>query len=92
MLPEGWTTDTLDRVWSEVLGGILTEEAYLSMRQAMRNDDMALTKELKALFRPHAAALERQGFVPDYLAYFLPQWVDAALRVKQMLGDRPELN
>ncbi len=35
------------------------------------NDTIAMAKKLKAILRPHAAALDKVGVVPDYLAYML---------------------
>ena len=34
-------------------------------------DDIRAARQLKDLLRPHAAALEATGVIPDYLAYLL---------------------
>jgi hypothetical protein len=45
------------------------EQAIAIMNQ--ENDTSAMSRKLKALLAPHAAALETVGVVADYLAWML---------------------
>lgn len=52
---------------------VLPEEVQNEIMRLLNSepDDIALTSALKNLLRPHAAALETVGIIPDYLAYML---------------------
>lgn len=53
--------------------GLLPEEVTDQIMDALNSgqDQIAITRQLKAILQPHAQTLEAAGVVPDYLAYMI---------------------
>ncbi len=66
--PEQTPTMNLGTIFAALPPGV-DEQAIAIMNQ--ESNLSAMTRKLKALLTPHAAALETIGVLPDYLAYML---------------------
>lgn|SRR5574337_521065 len=66
--PEPTPTRSLGEIFAVLPEGV--DQQCIDIMNA-ENDTIAMARKLKAVLRPHQAALEGAGVVPDYLAYML---------------------